>query len=53
MGKLKFDRTNIEDAMDRILERTKRMDMSWDWPCGVAYYGLAEAYEITKIDGYL
>ena len=53
MGKLKFDRTNIEDAMDRILERTKRMDMSWDWPCGVAYYGLAEAYEITKKEGYL
>lgn len=53
MGKLKFDRTNIEDAMDRILERTKRMDLSWDWPCGVAYYGLAEAYEITKKEGYL
>ena len=53
MGKLKFNRTNIEDAMDRILERTKRMDMSWDWPCGVAYYGLAEAYEITKKEGYL
>jgi unsaturated rhamnogalacturonyl hydrolase len=53
MGKLKFDRSKIEDAMDRILDRTKRMDMSWDWPCGVAYYGLAEAYEITKKESYL
>lgn len=53
MGKLNFDRAIIEDAMDRILERTKRMDMSWDWPCGVAYYGIAEAYEITKKESYL
>ena len=53
MGKLNFNRAIIEDAMDRILERTKRMDMSWDWPCGVAYYGIAEAYEITKKESYL
>ena len=53
MGKLNFDRTEIEDAMDRIVERTKRMDMSWDWPCGVAYYGIAQAYEITKKESYL
>lgn len=53
MGKLKFDRASIEGAMDRIVDRTKRMDMSWDWPCGVAYYGIAEAYEITKKKDYL
>ena len=23
------------------------MDMTWDWPCGVAYYGIAKAYETT------
>ena len=33
--------------MDRIVERTMRMDMTWDWPCGVAYYGVSEAYEKT------
>lgn len=53
MGKLHYDETRITDAMNLILERTKRMDMSWDWPCGVAYYGLAEAYEVTKNEAYL
>lgn len=53
MGKIQYDRARLSEAMDRILERTKRMDMSWDWPCGVAYYGLAEAYEVTKKEGYL
>ncbi|PPK79317.1 unsaturated rhamnogalacturonyl hydrolase [Lacrimispora xylanisolvens] len=53
MGKLHYDETRITDAMNLILERTKRMDMSWDWPCGVAYYGLAEAYEVTKNESYL
>ena len=53
MGKLNFDRARIETAMDSLVDRTKRMDMSWDWPCGVAYYGIAEAYEITKKEDYL
>lgn len=30
MGKLDFDRNNIEQTMDRIVERTMRMDMTWD-----------------------
>ena len=47
MGKLEFDRNCMEQTMDRIVERTMRMDMTWDWPCGVAYYGIAEAYEAT------
>lgn len=53
MGKLNFDREQIENAMDLLVDRTKRMDMSWDWPCGVAYYGIATAYEITKKEDYL
>lgn len=53
MGKIQYDKAELEEAMDRILERTKRMDMSWDWPCGVAYYGLAEAYEATKKESCL
>jgi unsaturated rhamnogalacturonyl hydrolase len=23
------------------------MDLPWDWPCGVAYYGVARAWEVT------
>ncbi|MEY8353283.1 glycoside hydrolase family 88 protein [Lachnospiraceae bacterium 54-53] len=53
MGKIQYNRAELEDAMDRIVERTKRMDMSWDWPCGVAYYGIAEAYEAAKKESWL
>lgn len=53
MGKIEFDRAVVEEAMDRIVDRTMRMDLSWDWPCGVAYYGIAEAYEITKKQQYI
>ena len=30
-----------------------RMDMPWDWPCGVAYYGVCRAYEATGQQKYL
>ncbi|BCJ94220.1 unsaturated rhamnogalacturonyl hydrolase YesR [Anaerocolumna cellulosilytica] len=53
MGTLNFDRNEILEAMDKIVDRTKRMDMSWDWPCGVAYAGIAEAYEATKKEDYI
>lgn len=53
MGKLTYDREDILDVMDRVVERTMRMDMTWDWPCGVAYYGIAAAYEATGKKEYL
>lgn len=53
MGIFNCNREELLEAVDRIVERTKRMDMSWDWPCGVAYYGIAEAYETTKKEEYL
>lgn len=51
--KLEFDRAEIETVMDRIVERTMEMDMNWEWPCGVAYYGLAKAYEALRKTKYL
>lgn len=53
MGKLEFDRQEIAGVIDRIVERTMRMDMTWDWPCGVAYYGIAAAYEVSGKEEYL
>ena len=53
MGKLSYDREHILEVMDRVVERTMRMDMTWDWPCGVAYYGIAAAYEATGKKEYL
>lgn len=51
--KLDYEKAQVEAAMDKIVERTMRMDMTWDWPCGVAYYGIARAYEVTGKQTYL
>lgn len=53
MTKLVFDEKQITDAIDRIVKRTMRMDMTWDWPCGVAYYGICEAYRATGKKEYM
>lgn len=50
---LEFDRAGIERAVDSIVERTMRMDMTWDWPCGVAYYGICRAFEAVGEQKYL
>lgn len=52
MLKLEFDRHEIEDIIDKIVKRTMRMDLIWDWPCGVAYYGIADVYERTGKEEY-
>jgi unsaturated rhamnogalacturonyl hydrolase len=51
--KLEFNPSEIEAVIDLIVKRTMKMDMHWDWPCGVAYYGIAKAYETLKKDEYL
>ena len=52
MAKLEFDRKEILDAIDRIVARTMRMDLTWDWPGGVAYYGVCAAADATGRDDY-
>ena len=52
MLKLEFDRKEVEEAVDRIVRKTMKMDMVWDWPCGVAYYGICEVYDLTKNEEY-
>lgn len=53
MLKLTFNKKELEDVVDKIVKRTMKMDMVWDWPCGVAYYGICEAYEVTKNEEYI
>ncbi|MBQ9612266.1 MAG: glycoside hydrolase family 88 protein [Lachnospiraceae bacterium] len=50
---LEFDKTQVMELMKKVTERTMRLDMTWDWPCGVAYYGISKAYEITGDDWFL
>ncbi|KPG73771.1 glycoside hydrolase family 88/105 protein [Enterococcus sp. RIT-PI-f] len=42
----------IEKA-ESIVARTMCMDMTWDWPCGVAYYGISALYEATNEERYI
>lgn len=51
--KLKYDRQQILAAIDAVVKKTMTMDMTWEWPCGVAYYGVCKAYEETKNQEYL
>lgn len=53
MLKLEFDKQQIEEVIDKIVKKTMNMDLTWDWPCGVAYYGISDAYEKTGKVEYL
>ncbi len=52
MLQLSYDEKQIEEIIDKIVKKTMNMDLTWDWPCGVAYYGIAEAYENTGKEEY-
>lgn len=53
MIKLHYDKSQISEVIDRIVHKTMNMDLTWDWPCGVAYYGISEAYAATGNKEYL
>lgn len=53
MPKWVYDEKEILSTIDKVVDRTFQMDFSWDWPGGVAYYGVCEAYHFTKNPAYL
>ncbi|WP_035343922.1 glycoside hydrolase family 88/105 protein [Alkalihalobacillus hemicellulosilyticus] len=53
MPQLSFDEQHVKEVIDRIVDRTFKMDFSWDWPGGVAFYGVTEAYEVTGEEKYI
>ncbi len=53
MLKLEIDKKEIEKVIDRIVRKTMNMDLTWDWPCGVAYYGIGDEWEKTGKEEYL
>ncbi len=46
MIRLTSDRAQVETTIKQMIDKTLNMDLLWDWPCGVAYYGVATAYEV-------
>ena len=53
MATISFDRERVLSAIDAVVRQTMRMDMTWDWPCGVGYYGICEAARATGREEYL
>lgn len=53
MIRLTHDRERIARDLDSMVRKTMSMDLTWDWPCGVAYYGVAQAFEATQDSEYL
>lgn len=53
MPALVFNEEEIRQVIDRVVHRTFEMDFSWDWPGGVAFFGVAEAYEATGNEKYI
>lgn len=50
---LKYDKNVLLNKIDCIINCTFKMDFGWDWPAGVALYGVSNAYEITGNKSYL
>ena len=51
--KVAFDRVKLLAVVDAVVHKTMEMDLPWEWPCGVAYYGVSEAYRLTGEKAYL
>lgn len=51
--KLVCDKDTIIEVIDKVVEKTFSMDLTWEWPCGVAFYGVTRAYETTKKSEYM
>jgi len=51
--KINYDKDKIIEIIDKVVRKTMTMDMPWDWPCGVAFYGICRAYEETGNREYL
>ena len=51
--KLTVDRERLPGVIDAVVNKTMEMDLKWDWPCGVAYYGVARAFEAMQKQEYL
>ncbi len=53
MIQLQVDQKRLEKTIDLVVDKTFGTDLTWDWPCGVAFYGIARAYEVTKKSVYM
>lgn len=48
-----MEKEKLIQVIDNVVRRTMKMDFSWDWSAGVAFYGILRAYEVTGNDEYI
>lgn len=53
MLKLTVNTDELKSIINNVVDYTLNMDLTWDWPCGVAYYGVSRAFEVTGEQNYL
>lgn len=53
MLQVQYNREEILSVIDKVARKTLAMDLTWEWPCGVAYYGVSRAYQTTGNQDYL
>ena len=53
MPSIQYDEPKLRATIDLVVKRTMKIDFSWDWPAGVAFYGVSRAWEVTKDQSYL
>ena len=51
--KIKYDEELIKSVIDKVVNKTMQVDLTWDWPCGVAFYGICKAWEVTQNKNYI
>ncbi|AIQ45511.1 rhamnogalacturonyl hydrolase [Paenibacillus sp. FSL R7-0273] len=51
--KLDLSEIDLKKVTDSVVNYTLGMDLTWNWPCGVAYYGVSRAFEVTGEQSYL
>lgn len=51
--KLQSNPSDLKQVIGQVVDYTFGMDLTWDWPCGVAYYGVSRAFEATGEQAYL
>lgn len=47
-----WTRDTLKQCMDKVVDAAFSMDYTWDWPAGVAFYGVARAWEATGDESY-
>lgn len=53
MAVIEYDEKELKGLIDKVVRRTMDMDFTWCWPCGVAFYGICKAWEVTGNEEYI